>query len=110
MKKVWILLLLFVCVHLAATGKPDLTVFTPEPGSDPVIRFTLQQESPVEIRIYNLLGQRVRTLTTSVFNPGVHELVWDGRNDAGQYQVNGVYLCRLQQDARFIHGKVILLK
>lgn len=49
------------------------------------------------LSIYNLRGRRVRSLKLSL---GCTELLWDGRDDAGQRCSSGVYLLRLKVDGR----------
>ncbi|GEM_PF-5263217 len=60
------------------------------------IRFTLPKSSRVEISIYNLFGQQIRTLLSQPMQPGEHVVAWDGRNDAGELVASGVYFYRLQ--------------
>ena len=47
---------------------------------------------PLRLRIYNTSGQLVRTLHDSPLRPGTHQLLWDGRDDAGRAVSSGVYL------------------
>ena len=60
-----------------------------------VLKFTLPFESEVRIDIYNLLGQRVRTVVHRKHKPGRFQAVWDGRDEVGNYVSSGIYLCRL---------------
>jgi Leucine-rich repeat (LRR) protein/exopolysaccharide biosynthesis protein len=60
------------------------------------IRFTLPKSSRVEISIYNLFGQQIKTLLSQTMQPGEQVVVWDGRNDAGELVTSGVYFYRLQ--------------
>ena len=53
-------------------------------------------ESKVKICIYNLLGQKVRTLVDEVQKAGYHEVIWDGRDEFGREVASGVYLCRME--------------
>ena len=50
----------------------------------------------VSLEIYNLQGQRVRTLMQRSTAPGRHLKVWDGRDEVGNPVASGVYLYRLQ--------------
>jgi hypothetical protein len=45
----------------------------------------------VQLAIYNLFGQLVRTLLNENRSPGVHEINWDGRSDAGLVVPSGMY-------------------
>jgi flagellar hook assembly protein FlgD len=50
----------------------------------------------VELRIYNLLGQVVRTLQQAPAPAGYHQVLWDGRDDQGRLVAGGIYLYRLR--------------
>ena len=49
----------------------------------------------MELAIYNVRGQRVRTLAQGVQAAGRYQIVWDGRSDTGAALASGVYLSRL---------------
>ncbi len=69
----------------------------PNPGNPSThITFTLPQKAHVTLEIYNLLGQRVRTLVEGVKDAGSHRVVWDGRDEFGKTLPSGVYLYRLR--------------
>ncbi|MCI0494766.1 Ig-like domain-containing protein [candidate division KSB1 bacterium] len=59
------------------------------------IQFLLPQNVYVELSIYNMMGQTVRTLTQGYRNAGHHVLHWDGKNEAGLSLPSGVYFSRL---------------
>ena len=59
------------------------------------IRYQIGKRSPVRLDIYNLVGQRVRTLVRATLEAGFHSVRWDGRNDEGVSVASGVYLYRL---------------
>ena len=60
------------------------------------IRFALPVESAVTLEVFDALGQRVRTLVAEVRPAGMHQAVWDGRNEVGVQAGNGVYFYRLR--------------
>jgi flagellar hook assembly protein FlgD len=58
----------------------------PEIVSDPfnpstVINYQLPAYSNVKLTIYNLLGQKIKTLMNSFQNAGEHSLVWDATDE-----------------------------
>ena len=59
------------------------------------IEYELPQSGLVRLAIYNIRGQRVRTLIQSHRRAGVHGLGWDGRDDAGMPVGSGTYFYRL---------------
>jgi flagellar hook assembly protein FlgD len=50
----------------------------------------------VQLEIFNVLGQRVRTLLHATREAGQHEILWNGANDAGERLAAGVYIMRLR--------------
>jgi hypothetical protein len=64
----------------------------------------------VEVRIFDLLGRPVRTLTSGSVEGGHHRVVWRGRDDDGRQAGAGVYLVELRAGARRQVRKVMLLK
>ncbi len=65
-------------------------------NSETVITFHLKQSGFVDVSIYNVLGQKVRTLTAQQMNAGTFTLKWDGCNEQGVMGQSGVYLYVLQ--------------
>jgi hypothetical protein len=53
------------------------------------------QPAEVEIVIYNLLAQKVRTLVKERKYPGEHQVTWDGKDDAGNDLASGIYFYKL---------------
>lgn len=74
------------------------------------IRYFLQRTTRVQLRLYNAVGQRVRTLVDSEQPPGWYEHTWDGRDESGQVVASGVYWLRLSTPDKLTSRKVILLK
>jgi hypothetical protein len=67
------------------------------------IKFDLPVDSKVTVEVYNLLGQRVRTLVNESRKAGYHFAEWNGTGDAGQQLSSGVYFLRI--DALGVNGK-----
>lgn len=65
--------------------------FNPETA----IRFSLPYDANIKLKIYNALGQQVRTLEERSLTAGYHTIKWNGRNDRGSAVASGVYLYRL---------------
>jgi FtsP/CotA-like multicopper oxidase with cupredoxin domain len=59
------------------------------------IRFQLPQDERVELKIYNMLGQEVRTLANEKYTAGQHTLVWDGKNNHGKAVASGIYVYKM---------------
>jgi hypothetical protein len=76
-----------------------------------VIGFSIPEATDVQLAIYNVLGQEVRTLANDVVQPGVYEITWDGNDNAGNQVVSGVYFYRMTTSAGFTENhKLVKLK
>ncbi len=75
-----------------------------------VIHYTIPQSANLVItrlEIFNLLGQKVRTLVNSKQPSGTYIVTWNGTNDTGKLLATGLYVYRLQA-AEFIDMKKML--
>ncbi len=75
-----------------------------------VVSYQLAVGSNVELSIYNLLGQKIRTLVKTEQPAGTYQVEWEGVNDAGQPAASGVYLYRLFAGDLVQTRKMILLR
>ena len=86
----------------AASGKPAKTELyenTPNPfNPTTAIRFALRETGPVNLAVFNSLGQKVRVLADGPKSAGIHTVMWDGRDEAGRSVSSGVYFCRMQAE------------
>ena len=73
-------------------------------------RIGLDRPAPVSLRIYNLLGQQVRTLSDGVQAAGQYRVIWDGRDEAGRTLSAGIYFARLQVGASGQTRKLVLVR
>ena len=74
------------------------------------ISFETGVAGPIRVVVYDARGARIRGLMDSVTPPQFHEIVWDGRNDAGQSVASGVYFVRVETRQAVDVRKAILLK
>ena len=75
------------------------------------IRFDLARGGHVSLRIYDVAGRAVRTLVNATLRADVnHEVVWDGRDDAGTPVSSGVYFYRLDADSVDAVKKMVLMR
>ncbi len=58
------------------------------------LSFHLSHAASVSLAIYNVQGQRVRTLVEAPLHPGVHRSLWDGRDERGHAAATGPYFAR----------------
>ena len=74
------------------------------------IEYVLAADSKVTLSIYNIIGQKVRTLVDKRQIAGRQIVKWDGNNELGSRVVSGVYLYRIETDAFTKTKKMLLLK
>jgi hypothetical protein len=74
------------------------------------IRFTTPTAAPVQLVVYNALGQHVRTLANGYHDAGTHVVLWDGRDRAGREVATGVYVYRLRAGSQEITNRMLLMK
>ena len=72
--------------------------------------YSLTEEAPVRLVVYNALGQQIRVLVEGLQLPGSYEVPWDGRDEAGQPVGAGWYLYRLEAGAQVGVGRMSLVK
>lgn len=91
------------------------------PGGDPVawpnpfrsstkIRYSLPIAGATEVRIYDVAGRLVRTLSTSESAAGERHVVWDGADDTGKRVASGVYLYQLRAGTATQGRRVVYLR
>ena len=74
------------------------------------VSFNVSKRTPVQIYIYNILGQRVRILIDEEMRAGHHRLIWDGCNDYGTIVTTGLYFVRLKAESKTAVKKMMIIK
>ncbi|MFC1683486.1 S8 family serine peptidase [Candidatus Zixiibacteriota bacterium] len=74
------------------------------------ISYSLPVPGRVELSIYNVRGQLVRTLVDHAQPAGQHLAQWDGRDTRGQLATSGIYFYRLTANGWSQAKKMILMK
>ena len=74
------------------------------------IRFSLAEDGPVELTIYNIAGQKVRTLVNRSFGQGDHFVDWDGKDTLGNTVASGVYFYRFNAGASVQIKKMVFMR
>jgi len=70
----------------------------------------LDNNQPTELTIYNLKGQKVRTLVNDILTAGKHFVVWNGKDDNGKQSASGIYFYHLKNGDFSSKQKMILIK
>lgn len=74
------------------------------------IRVALPFSSDVRVEIYNLIGQRVKTLYRGFLPAGRHTMTWNGTNETNDRVASGIYLCRVSFAGQVTTRKMLLVK
>ncbi|MBN2185348.1 MAG: T9SS type A sorting domain-containing protein [Candidatus Krumholzibacteriota bacterium] len=74
------------------------------------IKFSIANKGHVSLKVYNVAGQLVNTLTNEVWDAGLHTIDWNGTNDLGSSVASGVYFYKLKADDFESTKKMILLR
>ena len=74
------------------------------------IQFELSKPGNVTLRIFNSLGQQVKTLIDQDMKIGEHQVQWDGKDSSGNKVSTGVYYYRIKTDTHEMAKKMMLLK
>jgi len=93
-------------------GRPEVGVSGfPNPfRRDTTVRFSIETASDVRVEIYDATGRRLRTIAEGPLGPGPHQVVWDGRDDAGRRTASGVYFAQVRSATEAVAGKLVHLK
>jgi len=74
------------------------------------ISFSLPSPAEVNMSIYNILGEKVKTVAEGWFEAGSHTVTWDGTNESGSVVASGIYFYRLTAGENVVIKKMSLLK
>jgi hypothetical protein len=87
-----------------------ITLF-PNPFNSQVrVQFTLQAPGQAGLTVFSILGRRVRHWPTQRRSVGLHELVWDGRDESGRTVASGVYYFVLETEKSRSTSAGVMLK
>ena len=75
------------------------------------IRLNIAKNSTsLKVEVYNLKGQKVKTLFAGQMNSGTNDLYWNGLNESNQRVASGIYFCRLDSENTRQNIKLMILK
>lgn len=74
------------------------------------IQFDLPDDGMVQLMIYNITGQQIRTLISDNMEAGFHKVRWNGMNDLNQSVATGVYFYQLTAGDFHATKKMVILK
>jgi len=74
------------------------------------ISFDLPVSGRVQLSIYDLRGNDIRTLVSGVMPFGAHTVIWNGTDNRGRSVPSGVYFYRIQAEGFSATRKMMLVK
>ena len=74
------------------------------------ISFDVPSAEFITLRVYNLLGQDVRTLSSKTMNPGRYIFEWDGTDLLNNDVASGVYFYELRGESFISRKKMLLIR
>jgi len=90
--------------------KTELMQNYPNPfNPNTTIPFCIDKNETVQLSIYNIKGQLVKTLFNSFLTVGYYEIPWDGRDESGNKLPSGVYFYKLKINNTIMQKKLILV-
>lgn len=78
------------------------------PGT--TIEYQIPTEGVVEVKIFSVNGQLVRTFSNMYTAAGSYTVTWDGKNEAGQSVTSGLYLYQVSFSNSVIAKKMMIVK
>lgn len=74
------------------------------------ISYSLAKAAPVELVIYNLKGQKVKSLVNESKTAGIHQIGWNGTDANGKEVGSGIYFVKMQIGKKILNRKLTLVK
>ncbi len=74
------------------------------------ISFNIPKDSDVEVSVYNVLGQKVKTLAKDRFSAGTNTITWNGDDDNENGVASGIYFYRVETKDSTVTKKMVMMK
>ncbi|MEA1986512.1 MAG: T9SS type A sorting domain-containing protein [Candidatus Marinimicrobia bacterium] len=74
------------------------------------IPFDIENDANVKLVIYNILGQKVKTVVDRDCNAGHYDIIWHATNDMGNVVPSGIYIYKIESDKNSNVKKLLFLK
>ena len=69
------------------------------------IEFSIKNDSKVDLSIYNIKGQKIKTIAHNEVTKGSHSIIWNGDDESGKLVSSGLYFYKLN-----VNGKTEAVK
>ena len=74
------------------------------------IEYNLPRDAEVELAIYNIRGEKVKSLVTGVKPAGTYVVQWDGTDENSRHMPSGLYFSRLQTENQTLTRRMLLIR
>ena len=64
------------------------------------IEFSIKNQSDIELTIYNIKGQKIKTLAQNEFAKGRHSIIWNGDDEFNNPVISGIYFYKLEVNGK----------
>ena len=91
---------------ITALGKNYPNPFNPET----TINFALHEPAFTRIEIFNIKGQKIKTLINESLEARNYQIIWNGTDDSESSVASGIYLYRMSADKFSDTRKMLLVK
>ncbi len=79
-------------------------------NAETIIRYQLPESSHVSLKIFNLLGQEIKTLLDKKQQTGEYQIRWNGLDYLGNQASSGIYIMNFVAGSFVESRKILLLK
>lgn len=104
----------FIPKYTGVEGKPGSDKLTVEGlrlrVAGNAIKYQVPQSGMVSLKVYNLLGQEVRSLVNEYKSSGVYSLQWNGCDASNRRVSSGVYIIRLESEGQSATAKMVVVR
>jgi len=92
--------------------RTELTSIYPNPfNPNTTISFSVAQTPAlITLDIYNIKGQKVKTLINEQLSAGKYSVMWNGKDESGKNTSSGIYFCKFRTGKYLSTKKIILMK
>lgn len=75
------------------------------------IKFSIKNESRINLTVFNTKGQKIKTLANNDFAQGSHSIIWNGDDEYGKHVCSGLYFYKLSANGKTeVIKKCLLVK
>jgi len=79
-------------------------------NNETLIKFNLRKSAEVSLVVYNILGQKVRTVVKGHIDAGPQTVSWNARDEKGNELASGIYFYQLRSGEVTETKRLVLLK